>query len=242
MTDLSHLPLPLDWPAAGARPSAPLPKTRHEGFHWPAPPAGGFPPPGEQTQPEACAVEGLNGKVANGRLMLFSPEEQVASVQVPPSRTTLPLRFSQFRSLTLTGPLRPAGAPEAALAAPPRSRYRIELHGSTTPLVGETLGHVETPFGVFLFPPHGDAGAVLRLFVPREAIAAQDIGARVGELLVEGRAATARMSNRRPRRSARCAAASWATSCWRARPSRPSSCWPPSSSRAACRWCASARR
>ena len=190
MTDLSHLPLPLDWPATGPRAAAPLPKTRHEDFQWPAPPAGNFPPPGEQTQPEACAVEGLNGKVANGRLMLFSPDEQVASVQVPPSRTTLPLRFSQFRSLTLTAPLRPAGAPEATLAMPPRSRYRIELHGSTTPLLGDTLGHVETPFGVFLFPPHGDAGAVLRVFVPREAIAAQEIGARVGELLVEGGAAT----------------------------------------------------
>lgn len=192
MTDLSHLPLPLELRAPGTPSATPLPKTRHEGFRWPAPPSAGFAAPEEQTQPEPCSIEGVNGKVANGRLMFFSPEGQVANVQVPPSRTTLPLRFAQFRSLTLHTPLRPlaveAGA--AALAAPRPGRYRIDLHGSTTPLVGDTVGHVETPFGVFLFPPHGNAGAVLRLFVPREAIAAQEIGPRVGELLVEDGAAS----------------------------------------------------
>ncbi len=34
-----------------------------------------------------------------GRLSFFVPQEGVAHVQVPPARTTMPLRFSQFRSL-----------------------------------------------------------------------------------------------------------------------------------------------
>ena len=44
---------------------------------------------------------------------------------------------------------------------------------------------METEFGLFLFPPHGEHGAVLRRFVPRAACERAEFGARIGELLVE---------------------------------------------------------
>ena len=45
-----------------------------------------------------------------GRLSFFVPEEEVAHIQVPPSRTTMALRFNQFRSLHLTRVFKPKAA------------------------------------------------------------------------------------------------------------------------------------
>jgi len=197
MTDLSSPPLTLaSLPGGDARLDATPAKVRHAGFCWPTPPFAAYPQATEQTQAQACTIEGLNGKLINGRLIQFVPEESVANVQVPPARTTLPLQFGQFRSLALTEPLQPSAPrpddPHAAvLGHRPRSRYRLTLKAGA-PLEGETVGHVETAFGLFLFPPvDGDAnGAVTRLFVPADALVATEIGPRLGELLIESRAAT----------------------------------------------------
>jgi type II secretory ATPase GspE/PulE/Tfp pilus assembly ATPase PilB-like protein len=166
---------------------------RAAGFVWPTPPFAAY-PPAALNGPQACAIEGLNGKTVSGRLMLFMPEQQVANVQIPPARTTLPLQFAQFRSLVLTEPLAPAATrrsdPHAdVLEHRSRSRFSLVFKAGGT-LQGETLGHVDTEFGLFLFPPTGEDGRVTRLFVPSEALASREIGARVGELLVESRVAT----------------------------------------------------
>jgi hypothetical protein len=42
-----------------------------------------------------------------GRLMNFNPAAGLAHVQVAASRTTLPLRFTQFRCLRLATPMQP---------------------------------------------------------------------------------------------------------------------------------------
>ncbi|WP_295636577.1 ATPase, T2SS/T4P/T4SS family [uncultured Methylibium sp.] len=198
MTDLSSPPLTLvNLPGADPRPddaSTSSTKTRHAPFCWPTPPFAAYPQTGEQTQAQPCTIEGLNGKLVHGRLIQFVPEESVANVQVPPARTTLPLQFGQFRSLALTEPLQPTAShgddPHAAmLGHRPRTRFRLMLKAGA-PLEGETIGHVETAFGLFLFPPADDSDAVIRLFVPAEALVATEIGPRLGELLIESRAAT----------------------------------------------------
>jgi type II secretory ATPase GspE/PulE/Tfp pilus assembly ATPase PilB-like protein len=150
-------------------------KGRAEAFLWPAPPFSGYPAAAEQTQPEACAIEGLNGKIVQGRLIFFVPDESVANVQMPPARTTLPLQFSQFRSLRLTDPLSPSDAGSSELADRPRSPYLVHLKDGSR-LEGESIGHQYLPFGLFLFPPEGRGDAVTRLFVPREAILSSRVG------------------------------------------------------------------
>ncbi len=164
-------------------------KARHAGFRWPTPPYAAYPAGSEQTQAQACTIEGLNGKLVSGRLMMFAPQEELASVQLPPARTTVALHFGQFRALVLTEPLAPMAASPAdphadMLEHRPQSRYRLQLSDGTV-LQGQTIGHVEEPFGIFLFPPHGEAGAVTRMFVPQVMILDGEVGPRVEDVLLE---------------------------------------------------------
>ena len=174
-------------------------RARHALFAWPMPPFAAYPRSLEQQPSEPCEIVGLNDKRMQGRLILFVPDEGVAQVQVPPARTTMPLRFGQFKSLrvlTAVAPsLPPAAGGDAADARTlvldhrPRSRYRLTLAAGGE-MEGETVGHVETDHGLFLFPPVDDAGAVQRLFVPHETYTALQMGERIGELLVEDNSAT----------------------------------------------------
>ncbi|MFM9917916.1 MAG: GspE/PulE family protein [Rhizobacter sp.] len=168
-------------------------------FCWPFPPYAAYPQQQPQTDALACTITGLNDKLMHGQLTALLPEQGVALVQLPPSRTNLPLRFDQFRSLCLTQPLAApeidpddAGALSLAPGAATPFRLTWSLGGEW---LGSTLGHVETTLGLFLFPPidgdHQNATpAVTRVFVPAAAFSSFELGARIGEVLVAQRAAT----------------------------------------------------
>ena len=183
--------LPADVPALGS-----AGKTRNAAFRWPTPPFAAYPDAMEQSQAQGCEFVGTNGKAMAGRLIFFVPDDQVAHVQVPPARTTMPLRFNQFRSLRVMEPLKPISTAllthekhAQMLEQRPSSSYRVMLPDGAV-MEGSTVGHVENAHGLFLFPPVDDKGAVQRLFVPRGGYSAYEIGARIGELLVEQNAAT----------------------------------------------------
>lgn len=187
-------PVPL-----GAVPeSAPAPlsqdKISREPFRWPTPPFACYPGPDKHMQSQPCEIEGQNGIRTRGRLTFFVPEESVLHVQIPPARTTLPLRFDHFRSVLLPTPLAPLPTdrsdPHAdMLAQRPRSHYRVLLKQGP-PVEGETIGHIESPYGLFVFPPLDASGKVSRLFFPVGAYSSYEIGERIGEVLVEQQAAT----------------------------------------------------
>ncbi len=191
----------VDADAPGGSSVARTDKTTRGVFCWPTPPYASYPLATPQTDPLPCEIVGLNDKRTNGRLTFFVPEEGVAHVQLPPARTTLPLRFDQFRSLTLTTPLRPGalafGDPHAGLLGHrAHSLYQLTLADGTE-LTGETVGYVENQFGLFLFPPCAEAGSadddgsVTRCFVPGGAYDHFEIGSSIGELLIEQHSATA---------------------------------------------------
>ena len=189
------LPVPTESPPPRPRVDVPD-KLSREPFRWPTPPYASYPPASPQTDPLPCEIVGLNDNTTRGRLTFFVPDEGVAHVQLPPARTTVPLRFDQFRSLTLTTPLQPValslGDPHAGLLGHrAHSTYHLTLT-SGVELSGETIGHLEDEYGLFLFPPRDDSGdgSVTRTFLPRAAYRHFEIGSRIGELLVEQRSAT----------------------------------------------------
>ena len=164
------------------------------GFPWPTPPFAAYAPTVAASEPEACEIEGLNGSVRKGMLVSLHPESGVALVQVQPSQTTMKLRFSQFKRLTLSTPLpalTPAkGDPHAQmLGHRPEIEYRLTWADDTA-TNGMTVGDVEIDGGLFLFIPQGIDGAVQRIFIPREAYSSVDLGPRIGDMLAEHSIAT----------------------------------------------------
>jgi type II secretory ATPase GspE/PulE/Tfp pilus assembly ATPase PilB-like protein len=169
-------------------------KATQAGFRWPTPPFATYPEPREQTDPLPCEVVGINGIRNIGRLTFFVPDQRLAYLQMPPARTTFPLRFEHFRSITLTHPVRPVSLAHTdphveILSERTVVPYRVSLAVGGE-LSGETVGSVEHDFGLFLFPPLDPNGSVQCVFIPREAYTHFTTGARIGEVLVQQESAT----------------------------------------------------
>src|SRR5690606_22629752 len=165
--------VPTDVPAGETSPG----EAAVAAFVWPNPPFPTYPTARASEVPQACEIVGLNGRLMQGRLNFCVPTERVAHIQVPPSRTTMPLRFGQFRTLRLLDPVAPlASAGEAARRENAEgAEYRLHLVAGGM-LEGSTIGHVDNDLGLFLFPPVDAVGTVQRLFIPREAVAALEFG------------------------------------------------------------------
>ncbi|MBX3644162.1 MAG: Flp pilus assembly complex ATPase component TadA [Rubrivivax sp.] len=185
MSDLSTPPLSLvPVEGEGAAPAV-------DGFAWPTPPYACYPGPVRLEEPEPCQIEGMNGRLMNGVLLEMHPAEGLAKVRIPPARIAIPLRFNQFRKLVLTRPLAPldsAGA-DPQLAQSPAVDVRIRPKGAA-PVTTLSIGHLEDETGLYLFVPLDPRGSVQRCFVPKAAYDGVEVGARIGEVLVEQNSAT----------------------------------------------------
>jgi type II secretory ATPase GspE/PulE/Tfp pilus assembly ATPase PilB-like protein len=195
LVDDAALPAPLNTPdfSGGISSEAAKLELYEEGFRWPKPPLASYPAASAHHDSEPCQIVGLNGRVMQGLLSCFVPAERVANIQVPPARTTMPLRFNQFRTILLTRAVEPlafsrdvAHHDGGVLMGRPAIEYRVHLLAGGT-LEGNTIGHVESPYGLFLFPPVDDRGSVNRLFVPSEIIAGIEIGMQIGTALVDAK-------------------------------------------------------
>ncbi|HWK84334.1 MAG TPA: ATPase, T2SS/T4P/T4SS family [Caldimonas sp.] len=187
---------PADSPAADAPPSTSTPeKASREVFMWPTPPFASYPAPSEQTETLPCQiVTGAALKVSSVRLTFFVPETSVAHLQMPSARTTVPLRFDQLQALILTTPLLPLPLPLSdphadLLRHRESSPYKVHLVDGGV-FEGQTIGHVEADFGLFLFPPCDSDGSVRRMFVPKSAFSSFEIGKKIGEVLIDEHHAT----------------------------------------------------
>jgi type II secretory ATPase GspE/PulE/Tfp pilus assembly ATPase PilB-like protein len=168
-------------------------KGSREAFLWPTPPYASYPSASEQTETLPCQL--MTGtesqrKFTSARLTFFVPDTGVAHLQMPPARTTVAVRFDQFSALILTTPLKPLPLPLAdphaeLLSQRASSNFKVQLTGSGGELTGQTIGHVELDVGLFLFPPYDPEGSVKRMFVPRAAYTAFEIGPKIGEVLIE---------------------------------------------------------
>jgi type II secretory ATPase GspE/PulE/Tfp pilus assembly ATPase PilB-like protein len=187
MSDLSSPPLSLV-PVDDAAPAAP----GGDGFAWPTPPYACYAAPVPLLEPEPCQIEGMNGRLMNGMLLGMDPADGVASVRIPPARIAIPLRFNQFRKLTLTRALAALDHEPAAgglMVQRPAVDVKIRLKGAETAEL-LSIGHHEDASGIYLFTPVDARGGVLRCFVPKAAYDRVEIGERIGEVLVAQNAAT----------------------------------------------------
>ena len=181
----------------GAPSTAPdsVPPQETDGFCWPHPPFAAYPAAVAQTEPLEAVVTLWDGAQTMGRVIMMVPEDSVVHLQVPPALTTRAVAFDEIKSVMLLPSVEPERAPRgdphsALLEDKPACPYQVQmLRGD--PLRGETIGHVESEWGLFLFPPVTRDGAVRRIFIPRGAYLGAEIGSRIGEVLVQQKAASA---------------------------------------------------
>ncbi|WP_296499439.1 ATPase, T2SS/T4P/T4SS family [Rhodoferax sp.] len=168
--------------------------SKFNGFYWPSPPYAIYRDAPPWTEPQVCEVMGLNGAVRSCLLSALTPAAQTITIQIPPGKSITHLRFSQFLRLTLKEPVHPeAVVTETQFSDIFGYRSTVEYHlhlenGSTAS--GQTVGYVETHFGLFVFTPLNAKGSVERVFIPRGAYLSVNFGEHIGQMLVAQRAVT----------------------------------------------------
>ena len=173
MSDLSQPPLQL-LPARGAN------------FAWPTPELAGYPGPTVPSVAPWCAVEGLNGNALKGQLVRFTPEQGELHLLMPNQRRPLQLRTDQFRRLCLTDPLaalQPQDEVGDLVLAGPSLPFTVQFSDGRQ-WQGDTVGHRETAWGLFLFEKIDGGTDLRRWFVPRTAYSDAEVGMRLGDALV----------------------------------------------------------
>jgi type II secretory ATPase GspE/PulE/Tfp pilus assembly ATPase PilB-like protein len=189
------LDLPDEKPAAKPK-AASVTQEPVADFRWPTPPYAAYPQPVSQLAPEPCEILGLNNSRSGGHIILLAPHERLAHINVPPARSAMPLKFTQFRALKLLRPIRVGPRIEGeigdsvSLDQRPRCEFKLNFIGGGE-LRGVTIGHLHDELGLFLFPPVSNSDdSVLRVFVPAEVLDHYEIGERIGDLLIKEKAAT----------------------------------------------------
>ena len=142
-------------------------------FCWPAPLSSLYSAAVPWTTPQDCEIEGVNGASGHCSLVKLSPTEASITVQIERANAPIVLSFNQFRNLKLKQPIYPLVAlsnehlpglgQQSAIV-----EYHLHLHDGQV-RSGLTVGYVETSFGLFLFTPMDDKGALQRVFVPHES-------------------------------------------------------------------------
>ena len=158
-----------------------------EQVSWPTPELPAYPAAGLNSAPVMCEIEGHNGKLLSGELMLFAPDRGVLQLVMQKPHKSLALRLEQFRRLRLLEPLRavPAATGEHELARQrPAIPFRVDFLKAPA-WQGLTVGHHDLPHGLFLYQPLDDYGTLQRWFVPRSSFSAVQLGLKIGEALVE---------------------------------------------------------
>lgn len=189
MNDKTSLPT-LNFTVDDDKPALELPPVREKvaspNFAWPRPPHTELKTSAVQEEAEPCLLIMANGAKLVGRLMFFLPDEQAINVQIPPSRTTLTIRFETFRALRLSNPVQveemTPDLPQAGESVVP---FNI-VYNDGKDWQGHTRGEVAYDFGHFLFlPDKSKPGFIKRVFIPKVNLSEIHVGSKLGELLVQ---------------------------------------------------------
>ena len=165
-------------------------------FEWPLPPYFAAMPGDEgKHRPGWLGLPRLGGRLA-GHLSVFTGAGYSLCIRADGEKADRTYPLDQVKCVRLLRPLlirrheSPLETRAVALFAPSeRQSYQVEFPGNEL-IVGETVGHVNSVQGLFLFVPTKDGG-VTRFFYPRAAMVNYRIGPPIGELLV-GEAALSR--------------------------------------------------
>jgi Type II secretion system (T2SS), protein E, N-terminal domain len=143
---------------------------------------------------ERCRIETHNGVAVEGEMLQFDLNARELRFRIGADGETLVLPFAKFRRVTLVAPWQmarrsPDSPVERVPAAAQERGYTLTLSGGGQ-LAGRTLGHVRVEAGLFLYWPQDGGGAVLRQFVPADAVSEVVFGRSAEEAAMERWVAT----------------------------------------------------
>ena len=171
-------------PPADADPAAPT-------WQWPLPPGrdGAFAPPPSLRTPQPCRIETQARLTLHGELLDFDPAKRRLQFRAG-GGADASLAFASLRRLTLTSAWQPRDGRRSRQRLPTAAQerdYRLQQVGqeNTPPLTGRCAGHLEAAEGMYLFCPLGEAGALLRVFVPRSAYTRSEFGPSAEEIAAQ---------------------------------------------------------
>ncbi len=181
-------------PSPGINGSSLAANSKFTGLYWPSPPFAIFRDAVSWTEPQICEVEDLSGVSRSCRLALLTPADKTIMIFVPNRASPGRVPFTQFRRLTLKTPIYPEETVSETDFADifgyrPTLDYHLHLQDGSV-VSGQTVGYIETSFGLFFFPPIDERGGVERAFIPRESYVSVNFGEHIGKLLVAQRAVT----------------------------------------------------
>lgn len=163
-------------------------------FKWPTPPHFTAPPGADSAWPEECLVVFNDGRKVLGNLLRFLPHERRVKFHPRSLDADLDVQFSKIKQLILTRPisLTKQSRPLETLAgelipAPETQEFSVEFKDGER-LAGETMGYVTEKFGIFLFLV-AENRHPRRCFIPVQSFNDYQIGTRIGQMLVDHKAA-----------------------------------------------------
>jgi len=163
-------------------------------FKWPTPPHFTAPLGADSTWPEECLVVFNDGRKVLGNLLRFLPHEGRVKFHPRSLDADLDVQFSKIKQLILTRPisLTKQSRPLETLAgelipAPETQEFSVEFKDGER-LAGETMGYVTEKFGIFLFLVTENRHP-RRCFIPVQSFNDYQIGTRIGQMLVDHKAA-----------------------------------------------------
>ncbi len=166
-------------------------------WQWPAPPFDWrHTPPPEMGIPQPCRVETPSGAFVDGWLVDLDPPAGRLDFRASAEGQALPLPLLRVRRLTLVTPLRaivqPRGHGDRMPRAEHERQWRALDSGGNCLMSGMTVGHVETPEGLFIFTPVDNDNLLQREFVPRPPGGSFVLGLSVQDVAAERWHATPR--------------------------------------------------
>ncbi len=163
----------------------------HSNIQWPTPLYCEAVAAGEVDQHEPAILHLLNGHKLEGLLTCFPPSHGVVEFAPKNERANIDVQLTDIEQLRLSRPLvlRPRTDTNeidkrGQVAKPPEKQsFRVEFVNGNV-LAAETVGFDMQESGLFLFVVNSH-DAVIRTFIPRGSIKKQQIGALIGETLIE---------------------------------------------------------
>ena len=162
----------------------------HTIAEWPAPPYNDFVETTPIVSPENCLIYFASGEKTQGQLIHFAPNEPSIKFKATLKElaAVIPLDSIKIIRLVRAMPIQKQLSNLEARAqeifpASNQQAYTIEFTDKEV-IKGETIGHCNQNNGLYLYVPVED-NKVLCCFFPKQLIANQQIGLKIGELLMQ---------------------------------------------------------